>query len=283
MPSTVLPAEQDAGQEHLIEPARGWVPIRPAELWAYRELLYLLVWRSVKVRYKQTALGVAWAVIQPLATTVVFTVVFDRIAAVPVQGPYPLFALAALLPWQLFAFALSESTNSVVQNQALVTKVYFPRLIMPLASVAVGLVDFSVALLLAAGLMIYYGVTPSLALVTLPFWTLLAVAVAFSVGVWLSALNVRYRDVRHTLPFVTQILLLATPVAYPLSAVDPAWQWLYLLNPMAGVVTGFRWALVGATPMSVPALASTLAVTTVVGLSGLLYFKRTERTFADLV
>jgi homopolymeric O-antigen transport system permease protein len=268
---------------HRIAPSRGWVPVRLAELWEFRELLYFLVWRDVKVRYKQTALGVTWAVLQPVLTTVIFSVFFGRLAHLETGGPpYPVFAYCALLPWQLFAFALSEASNSVVANQRLLTKVYFPKLILPLASVVVGLVDFSISAVVLLALMAYYGLAPAAAFWTIPAWTALAVITAVAVSLWLAALNVRYRDVRYTLPFLTQLWLFATPVAYQSSLVKPAWRGLYGLNPMVGVVDGFRWALLGGAWPGRTIPASTVAVLVIL-VSGLFYFRRTERTFADVV
>jgi lipopolysaccharide transport system permease protein len=266
-----------------IAPARGWVPVRLGELWEYRELLYFLVWRDVKVRYKQTALGMAWAVLQPTMTMVVFSIFFGRLGHIATDGPpYPVFAYCALLPWQLFAYALAESSNSIVTNQRLLTKVYFPKLILPLASVMVGLVDFSVSCLVLFGLMAWYGLVPGTAAWTIPLWTVLAVMTAVAVSLWLSSLNVRYRDIRYTVPFLTQLWLFATPVAYPSSLVPPAWRPLYALNPMVGVVDGFRWALLGGAWPGATVLASSAAVLVIL-VSGLFYFRRTERTFADIV
>jgi lipopolysaccharide transport system permease protein len=267
----------------VIAPARGWLPIRFDEIWAYRELLYFLVWRDVKVRYKQTALGIVWAIAQPVFLMVVFTLVFSRLGRLPSDGlPYPVFAFAALLPWQLFAFALAESSHSVVANQRLVSKVYFPRLIVPIASVCVGLVDFLISFVILLALMAYYGLTPGPAVLTVPLWTLLAVLTALSVGLWLAALNVRYRDIRYTLPLLTQVWLLATPVAYSLSLVSPEWRPWYALNPMVGVVETFRWALLG--QASFPSFVWISAAATLLLLTGgLFYFRRTERTFADLI
>lgn len=268
---------------HVIAPSRGWVPIRLGEIWEYRELLYLLIWRELKVRYKQTALGVAWAVAQPVLTMAVFTVLFGKLARVPSDGlPYPLFALCALLPWQLFAFALTESSASVVRNDRLVTKVYFPRLIMPMSAVCVGLVDFAVSFVVLAALMAWYGVVPGSAVWTLPLWVVLAALSALAIGLWLSALNVRYRDVRYTVPFLAQLWLLATPVAYPASIVPEGWRTLMALNPMAGVVEGFRWALLGA-PAPGSGLMISLAVVGLLLIGGLFYFRRTERGFADVI
>lgn len=269
---------------HVIAPETGWVPIRPKELWEYRELLYFFVWRELKIRYKQTLLGVGWAVIQPFFTMVVFSVIFGRLAKVPSDGlPYPVFAFCALLPWQLFAFALTESSNSVVAQQRLLTKVYFPRLLMPLSSICVGLADFLVAFVILLGMMAYYGIAPGLAALTVPLWTILAMATALAIGLWLAALNVRYRDIRYMVPFLTQIWMYATPVAYASSLVPQAWRPFYALNPMVGVIEGFRWALLGQGSVSAAILAVSLVTVTLLLISGLFYFRRTERTFADIV
>jgi lipopolysaccharide transport system permease protein len=266
-----------------IEPSRGWVALRVKELWEYRELLYFLVWRDIKVRYKQTALGAAWAVLQPVLTMLVFTVFFGRLAKVPSDGiPYPVFVYAALLPWQLFAFALTESANSLVGNQNLIKKVYFPRLVVPLASVLAGLVDFGIAFLVLLALMLYYGIVPSFAILVLPLFLLLAVATALSVGLWLSALNVQFRDVRYTIPFLTQFWMFATPVAYPSSLVPERWRAWYGLNPMAGVVEGFRWALLGKSKSPGPLLWVSGLVVVLLLIGGLAYFRRMESTFADV-
>ena len=269
---------------YTISPSRAWVPLRLRELWEYRELLYFLVWREIKIRYKQTALGVVWAVIQPLFTMLVFSVFFGRLARMPSDGvPYPVFTLCALLPWQLFAFALTESSNSVVANQRLITKVYFPRLVMPLAALGVGLVDFCIAFVLLLGVAAYFGVAFSVTLITVPIWAALALLTALAVGLWLSALNVKYRDVRYAVPFMAQIWMFATPVAYPTSIVPEAWRPFYALNPMVGVVDGFRWALFGVTdPPRVTAAVSALVVGVLL-VGGLYYFRRMERTFADVV
>jgi lipopolysaccharide transport system permease protein len=269
---------------HTIAPSRSWAPLRLGEIWEYRELLYFLVWREVKVRYKQTTLGVAWAVIQPLFTMIVFSIVFGRLAKLPSDGvPYPVFAYCALLPWQLFAFALTESSNSVVANQRLITKVYFPRLIMPLAAVSTGLADFAISFVVLLALMAYYGIVPGMAVWTVPAWALLAVLTALSMGLWLSALNVRYRDIRYTIPFLTQVWLFATPVAYATTMVPETWRPLYALNPMVGVVDGFRWALLGTVAWPGPTVFVSMAAVAVLLVSGLFYFRRMERTFADVV
>ncbi len=253
-------------------------------LWAYRELLYFLAWRDFKVRYKQTALGAAWAIIQPFFTMVVFSIFFGYLGKIPSDGiPYPVFAYCALLPWSLFAHALSESSNSLVNNQGLLTKVYFPRLIIPIAPLFVGLVDFGIAFVLLLGLMLWYGITPGVAILTVPLFLLLAVLSALAVGIWLSALNVEYRDVRYTIPFLTQLWLFATPVAYPSSLLPEPWRSLYGLNPMAGVVEGFRWALLGRTGAPGALVGVSLAAVVVLLIGGLWYFKRMEHTFADTV
>lgn len=268
----------------VIRPSKGWIKLDWKALWEYRELLYFLIWRDIKVRYKQTVLGAAWAIIQPFFTMVVFSVFFGYLAKIPSdQIPYPIFAYCALLPWQLFSHALTESSNSLVANKQLITKVYFPRLFIPVSAIAVGLVDFVIAFVVLVGMMVYYGIGLSLAILTLPFFLLLAVCTALSVGLWLSALNVKYRDVRYMLPFLTQFWLFLTPVAYPSSLIPEQWRALYGLNPMAGVVEGFRWALLGTETHSGPLIVvSTIVV--LLGLAGgLLYFNRTEKTFADIV
>lgn len=254
------------------------------DLWTYRELLYFLAWRDLKVRYKQTALGVAWAVIQPFFTMVVFSIFFGYLGKIPSDGiPYPVFAYSALLPWSLFAHALNESSNSLVNNQGLITKVYFPRLIIPIAPLFVGLVDFGIAFVVLLGLMLFYGIMPGFALVTAPLFVLLAVVTALAVGMWLSALNVQYRDVRYTIPFLTQLWLFATPVAYPSSLLPEPWRSLYGLNPMAGVVEGFRWALLGQTQAPGPLIAVSVGAVLALLIGGLWYFNRMEQTFADIV
>jgi len=268
----------------VIRPSKGWVPLRLKGLWEYRELLYFLVWRDVKVRYKQTVLGAAWAVIQPFFTMIVFSIFFGHLAKIPSDGlPYPIFAYCALLPWQLFSHAMMESGNSLVANQNLITKVYFPRLVIPLSAVLAGLVDFGIAFLVLLGMMAYYGMVPTMAVVTLPLFILLAIATALAVGLWLSALNVQYRDVRYTIPFLTQFWLLATPIAYPSSLVPEGWRVLYGLNPMAGVVEGFRWALLGTSNAPGAMLTVSVAVVLALLISGLYYFRSMERTFADVV
>ncbi len=267
----------------IIQPTTGWVSLRLQELVEYRDLLFFLVWRDIQVRYKQTVLGVAWALIQPLLAMLIFSVFFGRLAKIPSDGvPYPIFAYCGLLPWQLFSHALTESGNSLVANERLITKVYFPRLVIPLSAVLAGLVDFMIASLLLIGMMISFHVMPTAAVWTAPFFVVLAVTTALAAGLWLSALNVRYRDIRYTIPFLAQFLLFATPVVYPSSLLPHRWQSVYGLNPMAGVVEGFRWAMLG-TQLSWGLVATSVASTLVLLIGGLFYFRRTERTFADLI
>jgi len=267
-----------------IEPSKAWISLGLKDLWQYRELLFFLTWRDIKVRYKQTALGAAWAVIQPLFTMLVFTLFFGRLAKVPSDGiPYSLFSYTALLPWQLFAYALTESSNSVVANERLITKVYFPRLVVPLASIFAGLVDFAIAFTLVIGMMVWYGVRPTWAVLTLPFFVILTMATAFGVGLWLSALNVQYRDVRYTLTFIVQFWLFASPVAYSSTLVPVRWRPFYGLNPMAGVIEGFRWALLSKGQAPGTMLGVSVVVVAVVLVGGLYYYRRMEKTFADVV
>jgi lipopolysaccharide transport system permease protein len=267
-----------------IGPARSWASLNLTELVEYRELLYFLVWRDIKVRYKQTALGVLWALLQPLFMMLVFTLFFGRLGKLPSDGlPYSVFTLCALLPWQLFSHALTESSNSLVANERLISKVYFPRLLVPLAAVIGGLADFGVAFLLLLAVMIFYGVTPGIAVLALPLLILFAIATAFAVGLWLSALNVQYRDVRYTLVFATQLWMFATPVAYSASLVPEGWRALYGLNPMVGVVEGFRWALLNRSTAPGPEILVSIAAVAALLVSGLYYFRRVERTFADVI
>ncbi len=267
----------------VIAPSRGWVSLGLKNLWDYRELLYFLVWRDVKVRYKQTALGAAWAIIQPFVTMIVFSLFFGRLVGVPSDGiPYPIFNYAGLLPWQYFATALSQSANSMVTSANLIRKVYFPRLLVPIASTAAGLVDFSIAFIVLLGMMVYYQVVPTLAVLLLPLFLLLAIVSVLGVGLWLSALNVQYRDIRHIVPFLVQFWMFATPVVYPSSLLGEPWRTLYGLNPMVGVVEGFRWALLGTNPPSAMIILSA-CVSVILFVSGLFYFRRMERSFADFV
>jgi lipopolysaccharide transport system permease protein len=267
-----------------IEPSASWFSLGLGELWAYRELLYFLIWRDVKVRYKQTAVGAAWAILQPVLTMMMFTLVFKRIANVSSDGfPYPIFAFAALLPWSLFAGAVTRNIVSVVAEAHLISKVYFPRLIVPVAATLSGLVDFGMAFLVLLALMGWYGIAPTIQIATLPAFLLLALTTALAVGLWLSALNVRYRDVGHTVPFLVQMWMFASPVAYSASVIPDNWRWLYSLNPLAGVIEGFRWALLGVDRPDLQVIAISATVVVALLVSGSIYFKRMERTFADVV
>lgn len=268
----------------VIRPSRGWSPLDLKELWRYRELVYFLTWRDVKVRYKQTALGASWAVIQPVFTMVVFSLFFGRLAGVPSDGlPYPIFSYAALVPWTFFSNGVTQSANSMVSNQNLVRRVYFPRLAIPLASILAGLVDFAIAFVVLIGMMVYYGTALTPQVVWVPLLLLLALVTALGVGLWLSALNVQYRDVRYVTPFLTQAWLFVTPIAYPSSLLSEPWRTIYGLNPMAGVVEGFRWALLGTetAPGAIVFVSSLAALAILVG--GAFYFRRMERTFADVI
>lgn len=267
-----------------IAPSKGWVSLKLREVWEYREVLYFLIWRDIKVRYKQTALGGAWAIIQPFFTMVVFSLFFGHLAKMPSDGvPYPIFSFAALVPWSFFANGLSQSSNSLVGSANLITKVYFPRLTIPLASVLSGVVDFALAFVVLLAMMLYYGIVPTLNVLYLPMFVLLALITSLGVGLWLSALNVEYRDVRYVVPFITQFWLFVTPIAYPSSLLHEPWHTIYGLNPMVGVVEGFRWALLGTNtaPGAIIAVSSSAAL--VILVSGAFYFRRMEKTFADIV
>jgi len=274
----------DSNKPFAVRKANSGISLPLRELYEYHELIYFLIWRDIKVRYKQTALGVVWVILQPFLTMVVFTLIFGRFAKVPSEGvPYPIFSFAALLPWQLFVNALSNSSNSLINNTNLITKVYFPRLILPLSSVIGGLVDFFLAFLVLIGMMFYYGITPTSAVLTLPLFILLALATSFAVSLWLSALNVMYRDVRYTIPFLTQFWLFLTPIAYPSSLVPEKWHLIYGLNPMAGVVEGFRWALIGTSSIDWYVIGASVTIVVALLLVGLFYFRRMEKTFADII
>ena len=267
-----------------IAPSKGWVSLKLGEIWEYRELLYFLVWRDIKVRYKQTALGASWAIIQPVFTMLVFSLFFGHLGKIPSDGiPYPIFAFAALVPWTFFANGLGQSSNSLVGNANLITKIYFPRLIVPLASVCSGIVDFLIAFIVLLGMMFYYGLMPTLNVLWLPLFVLLAFITSLGVGLWLSALNVEYRDVRHLVPFITQFWLFATPIAYPSSLLPEPWRTVYGLNPMVGVVEGFRWALLRTNTAPGPIIAASSTAALIILVSGAFYFRRMERTFADIV
>ncbi len=268
----------------VIAPRHGWLEWNLSELRGYHELLYFLVWRDIKVRYKQTVIGAGWAVLQPLLTMLVFSLFFGRLAHLPSGGlPYPIFFYCALLPWTYFANALAGATGSIVENQRVITKIYFPRVLLPLAAILSGLVDFAIAFALLAVLGAYYGIAPHAALLTLPVFLLLAVITALGAGLWLAAMNALFRDVRYVVPFLIQFWMFASPVAYSSSLVPERWRWLYGLNPMAGVIEGFRWAVTGqGRPDAVLLGVSTTAVLAVLA-GGLLYFRRVESTIADVV
>lgn len=280
------PEQASAPLLHIrIAPSRGFRALGLAELWAYRELLYFLAWRDIKVRYKQTVLGGTWAIIQPVMTMLVFSLFFGKLAKMPSDGvQYPLFSFAALVPWTFFANGLTASSNSLVANQNLLTKIYFPRLVIPLASVIAGVVDFFLAFVVLLGLMGYYGVLPTLNVLWLPLFLLLALTTALGVGLWLCALNVQFRDVRYTIPFITQFWMFITPIAYPSSLIkSDALRTLYGINPMTGVVEGLRWALLGTSNAPGPAILVSALVALALLVSGAFYFRRLERSFADVV
>lgn len=269
----------------IIKSSRGWSFPDVSELWKYRELVYFFTWRDIKVRYKQTALGAAWAVIQPFFTMVVFTIFFGNFAGIPSEGvPYPIFSFAALVPWTYFANSVTQASNSLVASKGITTKVYFPRLVIPVAVLFSGLPDLGISFAVLVAMMLYYGIFPAFTLLLVPLSTLFAMITALAVGLWLSALNVTYRDVGYAVPFFMQFWLFATPIAYPSTIVPKAWRPLYGINPMAGVVESFRWALLGTRGGG---LSTMLAVSVLLVLlllvGGLLYFRRTERTFADIV
>jgi lipopolysaccharide transport system permease protein len=272
-----------------LRPAKGWISLNLRDLWAYRELFFFMTWRDIKVRYKQAVLGVAWAIIQPLLTTVIFTIIFGRLAklspdaGIPAEY-YPVFVFAALMPWQLFQGALQRCSVSLVGNSNLLTKVYFPRLIIPVSSVAAGLVDFAFSFVVLLGMMMFYGVPITLRILWVPLLVLLALITALSVGLWLSALNVQYRDVQHMVPFLLQAWMYASPVVYSIDMIPATgpWRMIYGLNPMTGVIQGFRWALVGGQPPSY-LLWISIAIVVLLLVTGLFYFRRMERTFADMV
>jgi lipopolysaccharide transport system permease protein len=267
-----------------IEPSVGWVSLKLHDLWEYRELLYFLIWRDVKVRYKQTALGAAWAIIQPFFTMVVFSLFFGQLAKIPSDGiPYPIFSYAALVPWMFFAHGLQQAPTKLVGSADLVKKVYFPRLAIPIAAVLSGIVDFALAFLVLLGMMLYYSVIPTFNTLWLPLLLLLALVTALGVGLWLSAMNVQYHDVQYTVPFLTQFWLFATPIAYPSSLLAEPWHTLYGLNPMVGVVEGFRWALLGTDTAPGPIIAFSACIALGLLISGGFYFRRMEKTFADVV
>jgi lipopolysaccharide transport system permease protein len=268
-----------------IKPSTGFTALNLSDLWIYRELVFFMIWRDIKVRYKQTLLGATWAIIQPVMTMLVFNFLFGTVAKVPTDGvPYPIFSFTGLLPWGLFVTALNQASRSLTANHNMVTKIYFPRLVLPVASVLAGLVDFAIAFVILIFMMIYYKVTPTwTAIWALPLFTMLAILAALGVALWLSAINVQYRDVNYALPFLTQFWLFVTPVAYSAKVISAKWQLLYSLNPMAGVVNGFRWALLGSGTGPDAALWVSIGISLLILISGLFYFRRMERTFADTI
>lgn len=267
-----------------ITPSTGWVSLKLGELWAYRELLYFLTWRDIKVRYKQTALGAAWAIIQPFFSMVVFSLFFGKLAKIPSDGiPYPIFSFAALVPWTFFANGLAQSSNSLVGSSNLLKKVYFPRLAIPIATVLSEGVDFMLAFVVLLGMMFYFKITPTLHILYLPLFVLLALVTSLGVGLWLSALNVQFRDVRYVVPFVTQFWMFATPIAYPSSLLAEPWRTVYGINPMVGVVEGFRWALLGTNTPPGPMICVSALASLLLLIGGAFYFRRMEKTFADVV
>ena len=276
-----MPSDSDV---IIVKPSKGWISLKLEELWEYRELLYFMAWRDIKVRYKQTVLGAAWAIIQPFFTMVVFSIFFGKLARVPSDGlPYPIFAYAALVPWTFFANGLNMASNSLVGSANLIKKVYFPRLVVPISGVISGVVDFVLAFAVLLGMMLFYGILPTVNIMWLPLFVLLIFITALGVGFWLSALNVQFRDVRYTVPFLTQFWLFATPIAYPSSLLSEPWRTLYGINPMVGVVEGFRWALLGADTAPGPIIAVSALVALAILVGGAFYFRRMEKTFADVV
>lgn len=283
-PASPIPAPQSASAIVRIEPPRGWFDLRLSEVWAYRELLYFFVWRDVKVRYKQTAIGVAWVVIQPLLTMGVFTLFFGRLAKLPSNGlPYPVFYFTALIPWTYFSTALMACTSVVVDNQRVITKVFFPRLVLPISAVVSGLVDFSIGCVVLGVVLGVYHMRPGVSALWLPLLLILAILTALGVGLWMSALNALYRDVKYVVPFLLQFWMFASPVVYPSSLVPERWRWLYGLNPMAGVIDGFRWTLTGHGQPPGPVLIASGAAVVLVLVGGLLFFQRMEGSVADRV
>ena len=266
------------------QPPEGWAWPRLRELWEFRELLFFFAWRDIKVRYKQTVMGASWAIIQPFFTMVIFSLFFGRLAKIPSDGvPYPVFSYAALVPWTFFANALTQASNSLVFSANMIKKIYFPRLALPIATVLAGVIDFALAFIVLLGIMLYYGLAPTINVVWLPFFLLLALVTSLGVSLWLSAMNVQFRDVRYTVPFLTQAWLFVTPIAYPSSMLSEPWRTIYGLNPMAGVVEGFRWALLGSGTTPGPMLIVSVVVAVTLLVSGAFYFRRMEQSFADVL
>jgi lipopolysaccharide transport system permease protein len=282
--SLFLPAHTAVKPTVVVQPSRSLLSLGLREVWRYRELLYFLVWRDIKIRYKQTLIGAMWAVFQPLLTILIFTIVFGYFVNVPSDGlPYPIFVFAALLPWTYFSEATSRSSGSLVGDANLLRKVYFPRLIIPLASVATPMVDFGLAFGLFIGMLLWYGMTPTTDAFLVPVFIFLAMMTALSVSLWLAALNVRYRDIRHTVPFLIQFWMYASPIVYPASVVPEKWRVVFALNPMTGVIEGFRWALLGSQSPDFSVMIASATVVLLLLFGGLVFFRRMERTFADVV
>jgi lipopolysaccharide transport system permease protein len=283
--NSTLPNSSSGAQTAIIviRPSQGWISLNLRDLWEYRELLYFLTWRDIKVRYKQTVLGGAWAVIQPFLTMVIFSLFFGKLARIPSDGiPYPIFSYAALVPWTFFANGVIQSSNSLLGSARLIQKIYFPRLVVPISSVVSGVVDFILAFIVLLGMMLYFDITPTWNVVWLPLFLLLAFVTALGVGLWLTAMNVQFRDIRYVVPFLIQAWLFTTPVAYPSSLLDEPWRTLYGINPMVGVVEGFRWALLGTQTAPDPIILVSALVAVGLLVSGAYYFRRMERTFADV-
>jgi lipopolysaccharide transport system permease protein len=267
-----------------IEPTRGWTLLKLRDLWEYRELLLIFVWRDLKVRYRQTVVGVLWAIIQPVLTMVIFSIFFGRLAKIPSDEiPYPIFSFAALVPWTFFANTINQASNSLVNSADMIKKIYFPRLTIPIASMLAGIIDFFLAFIVLLGMMLYYGFVPTINILWFPVFILLAMMTSLGVSLWLSALNVQFRDVRYMIPFITQAWLFATPVAYPSSMLSEPWRTLYGINPMVGVVEGFRWALLGTDTAPGPMMIVSFAVASLILISGVYYFRRMEKNFADII
>ena len=266
------------------QPSTGWAWPKLRELWEFRELLFFFAWRDIKVRYKQTVMGASWAIIQPFFTMVIFSLFFGRLAKIPSDGvPYPVFSYAALVPWTFFANALTQASNSLVFSANMIKKIYFPRLALPIATVLAGVIDFALAFIVLLGIMLYYGLAPTINVVWLPFFLLLALVTSLGVGLWLSAMNVQFRDVRYTVPFLAQAWLFVTPIAYPSSMLAEPWRTVYGLNPMAGVVEGFRWALLGSGSAPGSMMIASVVVAVTLFVSGAFYFRRMEQSFADVL
>jgi lipopolysaccharide transport system permease protein len=267
-----------------IQPSRGWVSLKLHEVWEYRELLYFLAWRDVKVRYKQTVLGASWAILQPFLSMVVFSIVFGRVARLPSDGiPYPIFSYAALVPWTFFANGITKSTQSLVTGGNMIKKIYFPRLVMPISAVLSGLIDFVLAFVVLLGMMLYFGTVPTLNIIWLPLLLLLGLVTSLGVGMWLTAMNVQFRDIRYVVPFLVQLWMYASPVVYPSSMFGEPWRTIYALNPMVGVIEGFRWALLGVETQPGPVIIVSALAAVALMVSGMFYFRRLERSFADVV